>query len=187
MPRANRKQLDQLLRILASQLGVPVASSLRDVGALAFDYYGVGGGYKVVKLSEGGGQSAVFGEVRRKASAMASALHFAINVLGAQADGVLGRRSQHVRHNPARRARRNPGYNVTAEAGSAGNGQKRETLAQYAARVGVQLRPYGKSGGHVVVMERDIPLHERAGLYRLSDARVTSSVAGPGFVLRATR
>lgn len=106
MPRVKRKDLEQMLRVLASQLGVRVATSVHDAGALAFDYYSAGGGYKVVLLTHGAGNHNIFGERRRKPSEMADALHFAINVLSAKSDRKFLRDMQ-----------RNPGYNVTAEGG----------------------------------------------------------------------
>ncbi len=79
--RVNKKEINNLFALFCRVNGFPLAKSYKDVGGYALDYYGIGGGYMIVRIAnERGGHSTPFGHLRRKAGAFADVLRFGIDV-----------------------------------------------------------------------------------------------------------
>ena len=82
MTRTTRKQVESLFGTFANRLGMRVATRFDDHGAYRLDYAPVYGGYNIERIDDtSSGVSLPFGEQRRSAGEMWSAMHFALRAI----------------------------------------------------------------------------------------------------------
>lgn len=83
--RTTRKQVEGLFEHFCNVLGLRQATSYDDHGAYRLDYAACYGGYVIERIDdESSGVSQPFGETRRTAGEMWSAMHFALRALETQ-------------------------------------------------------------------------------------------------------